>query len=201
MASFFKYIPLLQQVEGGYQADPDDPGNYNSLGQLVGTNHGISARFYENILGYPPSKSDMKNLSSQDAKSIFRQYFWNANNASKINSQAVANTIVDHEVNAGRGVELAQKVLHHYFGFTNLIIDGIVGQNTLNAINSINPREFVEIYNEQRADYYRSIGGKFLEGWLNRLTKFAYENSGAISMGMIVLAALGVIGFNYLNAK
>lgn len=199
MASFYKYIPLLQQVEGGYQADPDDDGNYNSLGELAGTNYGISARFYERILGYPPKKADMLAITEADAKHIFKQYFWRANNAAKINNQAVANTVIDHQVNAGRGIKLAQTTLNRYFG-QNLDVDGVMGPNTLAALNSVDARQFVKIYNEQREDYYRSLGGKYVNGWLIRLAKFAYQHTGNVT-GLLLASTALIGGISYFLIK
>lgn len=200
MASFLKYLPLLKQVEGGYQNNPDDPGNYNSLGQLVGTNFGISARFYEGIIGYPPTKEDMLSITETNAKNIFRDYFWNAQNANKINSQAVANTIIDHQINAGNGVILAQQTLNRYFG-KNLAEDNQIGPLTLAALNSVSAKLFVEIYNERREDYYRNIGNQtFLAGWLKRLEKFAYDHSAAISVGIMFTTILtGFVSYQLLK--
>ncbi|MDP2687522.1 MAG: glycosyl hydrolase 108 family protein [Aequorivita sp.] len=188
MANFNSYIPLLLQVEGGYQANPDDKGNFNSLGQLVGTFRGISARFYEGIIKRPPSIADIKAITKTEAENLYRVYFWNKCQADKINNQAIANTIVDHHVNAGGGVKLAQQVLNDRFGYS-MFEDNGMGPITLNAINQVNPAQFVSIYNEARASYYRSIGNAtFLNGWLNRLQKFAYNNPGTtISTGAILL--------------
>ena len=44
MANFNKAIDLILKNEGGYQAHPNDKGNYNSKGQLVGTKYGISGQ-------------------------------------------------------------------------------------------------------------------------------------------------------------
>lgn len=195
MANFNAYIPLLLQVEGGYQAHPNDAGNYNSLGQLVGTNQGISARFYEDIIGRPPTVADIKSITKSEAEQIYRQYFWNALNANQINNQAVANTIVDHHVNAGTGARLAQQVLNNHFG-KNLAIDNKIGTQTLAALNSVNPNAFVNVYNDARADYYRSLSNSdsFLQGWLHRLKSFAADNKGTIAIAQIVVL-LGVLGF------
>jgi lysozyme family protein len=179
-AVFSVFIPMLHHVEGGFQKHPDDNGNYNSLGQLVGTNHGISAKFYETIIGRPPTEADIKAITKQEATNLYKIYFWDKVKASQINNQAVANTIVDHHVNSGRGVSLAQKVLNNDFGF-NLIIDNAAGPITLNAINSVNPEDFVEKYNKARAAYYKSISNNesFIKGWLNRIKMFAYKNPGS----------------------
>jgi hypothetical protein len=56
MADFNLYKSTALLFEGGFQNISSDNGNYNSLGVLAGTNLGISARFYETILGYPPNK-------------------------------------------------------------------------------------------------------------------------------------------------
>lgn len=173
MAIFSAYLPLLQQVEGGFQKLPEDPGNYNSLGQLVGTNYGISARFYEGIINRPPSEQDIRNITKSQAATLYRQKFWNSQRADDIISQPMANTIIDHHVNSGRGAQLAQQVLKRNFGFSDLDVDNQIGNDTLTALNSVNEARFVEIYNQARADYYRSIGNAtFLAGWLKRLESF-----------------------------
>lgn len=185
------------QVEGGYQADPADQGNYNSLGQLVGTNRGISARFYEGIIKRPPTVADIINIGRLEAENLYHTHFWNKCRANEINNQAMANTIVDHHVNAGTGVRLAQETLNKHFGYT-MPTDNAMGPITLKALNEVNPAQFVNLYNKGREDHYRKIGGKFLSGWLARLQKFAYAHPVAtISTGAIILLA----GFflHYIN--
>lgn len=193
MANFYSYLPLLQQVEGGFQKSPDDPGNYNSLGELAGTNYGISARFYEHVINRPPVEADMKAITKSQAEQMFRAYFWNTQKADQIKSQAVANTIIDHHINAGSGAKLAQQVLNTHFGF-NVAVDNQIGPQTLSALNSVEPSRFVQLYNEARAEYYRRVGNAtFLSGWLYRLKKFAFSTEGGISM--LAVVTIAVAGF------
>lgn len=198
MASFEIYTPLLQQAEGGFQKSPNDPGNYNSLGHLVGTNLGISARFYEGVIKRPPTEADMRALTPAKVKPLFKAYFWDKCQGDYIKNQAIANTVVDHHINAGSGVKLAQQVLNDRFGY-NMAEDNGMGPITLKAINEVNPAQFVSIYNEARANYYRSIGNStFISGWLLRLKKFAYANPGAtLSLGAILL--IGGFFLRYIN--
>ena len=198
MANFSTYLPLLQQVEGGFQKIPQDPGNYNSRKELVGTNYGISARFYEGIIGRPPTEADMRAITKGQAEKIFLDHFWNKVKANQIVDQAMANTIVDHQVNAGDGVRLAQRVLNSSFGF-NMPVDNGMGPITLGALNSVNPARFVTLYNEARAAHYRSIGNAaFLNGWLIRLSKFAVEYQKPISLiTVVVIAAAGYFVYHH----
>lgn len=198
-ATFHAFYPLLSEMEGAFQKIASDPGNYNSLGQLVGTKYGISAKFYEqNVLGYAPTEQDMRNITKGEAKSIYKDFFWNVNKAYKINDQAVANTIIDMQVNSGRGVRIAQEVLRDEFGATKpngepISVDGIAGNNTINAINSVNPAQFVKKYNSARKDYYKNIGNdEWIDIWLNRVKRFAYTSQTTISIvGILFLAGLG----------
>jgi len=201
MASFYSYLPLLQQVEGGFQKISSDRGNYNSLGQLVGTNYGISARFYEGLLKRPPSENDMRAITKSQAQSVFKNWFWDLQKASEINNQAMANTIIDHQVNAGDGAKLAQKVLNDHFGY-NMSEDNKIGAITLQALNKVDPARFVYLFNEARAQHYRNIGNADFEaGWLRRLKKFTVAYKKPISKFAIV--AVATVGFavyhNYLK--
>lgn len=199
MAYFYSYLPLLQQVEGRFQKLPQDPGNFNSRGELVGTNYGISARFYEGLIGRPPTEADMRAITKDQAQKIFLDHFWNAQKADQINSQAMANTIIDHQINAGDGVRLAQLVLNSRFGY-NLSTDNRMGPLTLAALNRVEAARFITIYNEERAKHYRGIGNStFQSGWLTRLAKFAVDYQRPISLITVVaVAAGGYLFYNYV---
>lgn len=193
--NFQAYVPLLLQVEGGYQNHPNDPGNFNSLGQNVGTNKGISARFYEQIIKRPPTVADMKAITTAMATQMYHDHFWKPLRGDEIKSQAIANTVVDHHVNSGRGVRLAQEVLNKNFG-KKLKVDNSMGPLTLAAINSVNEGNFVTKYNQARADFYASLNNSpsFLAGWLKRLESFAAENRGKI-LGFNTIVAVALFFF------
>lgn len=175
MAVFSLYIPLLSAVEGGYQNLVEDSGNYNSLGQRVGTNYGIAAKTYEQWIGRPPSVADMKAITKNEALAIMKAWYWDKVSGDKIHNQSIAEMIADHAVNAGvsRAGKMVQQVLNSEFGYA-LVVDGKIGPQTLQGINTVSPSFLHTELKIFRENYYRSIGGKFLEGWLIRLKKFVY---------------------------
>lgn len=178
MANFNLFIPLIQQAEGGYQAHPNDEGNYNSLGELVGTNFGISARLYEGIIRRPPTVADMKAITKAEALNIFRVYFWEANGLENLYSQKIAEIIGDLAINSGNGAAgvLVQQVLNNNFGYS-LAVDGAIGPKTRAAINSTPEAKFYNKVREARVERYYNIVEErpdqavFLEGWLNRIER------------------------------
>ncbi len=194
MAEFDKYKSSILEIEGGYQNNPHDPGNYNSRGELVGTNHGISAKLYEKVIGRPPTVADMKSITKERALSIFYNWFWVPMMANKIDSQAIAETFVDHGINAGipRAVRLMQHVLNDYF-YAGLKVDGRMGPKTLAAVNASPERELFDAYNTARIDYYESLNNAHFEhGWKNRVYRLwhKYRYLGGGMAGLILLAGL-----------
>ncbi len=175
MSKFDLYAPLLVAVEGGYQKLPNDSGNYNSRNQLVGTNHGISAPVYEKWIGRVPTEQDMRSITKTVAFEIYKAWYWNKIGASQIKNQSIANIIVDHAVNAGVGAssKLVQKSLNKDFGF-NLAVDGMIGEKTRKAINSVDAEKLHESIKTARHHFYLNIGGAFLNVWLNRLSNFVF---------------------------
>jgi lysozyme family protein len=196
MAVFSKYIPLLNVVEGGFQKIVSDSGNYNSLNQLVGTNHGISAPVYEQWINQIPTEAMMRAMSKSVALQIFKAWYWDGINASDIKNQSVAEIIVDHAVNAGQGRagKIVQRVLNDVFNY-NLAVDGAIGPVTIAGINSVNQSQLHKAIKQGRKDHYNSIGGQvsidFLDGWLIRLTKFVYQDTTVLIGG-----GLGLIGIS-----
>jgi lysozyme family protein len=177
MAVFILAYDRLMKWEGGYQANPNDPGNRNSRGELVGTNYGINAKVYEKIVGRVPSVKDMQNMPESVAKKYY-MLKWEEIKGDVIPEQPVADILFDGIINHNRGVQLAQEVL-------GVIPDNIFGDKTLNALLNTDPVQFYNKYRELRRTYYNSLISKtpslsvFWKGWMNRLDSFNdYGTSG-----------------------
>lgn len=190
MANFEPAYNLVAAAEGGYQAHPNDTGNYNSLGQLVGTNWGISAPVYETWIGRPPTADDMRDMTKAEAKQIYRSNFWNKIQGDKINDQPVANIFFDGVVNHGRtGIMIMQQVL-------GLPADGIAGPVTITEINRRPPEQTYIQYREARRQFYRDLVSRkpalsvFLDGWINRIEKFQDYAGGGLAAGAVIVLAL-----------
>lgn len=134
------------------------------------TKYGISLSFYKTLPGKSSATyQDIKNLSLDDAKSIYKKYFWDANKYGDIASQDDANKIFDMSVLIGAGS--INRILQKSLGMDNKDIDGIIGASTLGKINSKNigceltlglVKHFVSICNKNKA---QSVN---LLGWINR---------------------------------
>lgn len=174
MADIDKLSSIIVAHEAGYQCMPEDKGNYNSRGELVGTKYGISAPAYEKYFGKIPSKTDMQNLTSKDYSVVLRNY-WNMWKADLIENQSIANLLVDWTYNSGVwGIKKPQEAL-------GLKVDGKVGQDTLMAVNASNREEtFNKIWNARKR-FIESIceqtpsQKKFIKGWMNRLSSFKFN--------------------------
>lgn len=68
MADFEWAVEFVLRMEGGFQNNPNDKGNYRPDGTLVGTKYGISARSYPHL--------DIPNLTKDDAKFIYERDYW-----------------------------------------------------------------------------------------------------------------------------
>ena len=176
MANYNKAIQIVLKNEGGYQKHPNDKGNYNSKGILVGTNHGISAKTLEKWKAYPVQENDMRDLSLTEAKEIYYKYYWLPIQGNAINDQDNAELIFDHSVNAGVGgaSKLVQRTINHLGA--NLSVDGAIGNKTIYELNRVNQPAFFNAYKNARIDFYKSISkgsnSVFANGWIKRVLDF-----------------------------
>ncbi|MDO5609116.1 MAG: glycosyl hydrolase 108 family protein [Capnocytophaga sp.] len=210
MANFEQFLPLLKKNEGGWQELKNDTGNYTKGGVLVGTNHGISTRLYETIIGRPPTKADMKAITWNEAVRIYRKYFWDVMKGDRIKNQSVAEIIIDHGVNAGvsAATKLLQRVLNNKFG-KSLKIDGSFGEKTLEALHSVNQEQLHKAYKKAREDFYKSLGNnEFQKGWLIRANRFFFsigefagKNKGSITGVLFVTAIVGFIVYKQIKKR
>ena len=184
MASIDKLIPFILKWEGGFVNDPTDRGG--------ATNKGVTLATYEAYCrknGLPcPTVEQLKNISGAHWREIVKTMYWDKWHADDINSQKVANILVDWVWASGiNGIKKPQSLL-------GVKADGIVGNKTLSAVNFADPEELFEALYLERvkfinaivarsvAAYEKKIGRKatekellkytqkrFEKGWLNRL--------------------------------
>lgn len=153
--SFDRAVELILSHEGGYVNDPKDPGGE--------TNFGISKRAYPEL--------NIKELTRDDARAIYRRDYWDAVRADEMPS-AVAVAVFDMAVNAG--VRTAIRLLQRVVRVTD---DGIIGPVTLAAVNSAEPNEIAIRYAAERLMHYAAIPGwqRYGRGWSRRVIETVVE--------------------------
>jgi len=183
---------ILQGIinnEGGFQADPDDTGNYAGS-RLVGTNYGITPgalAAYKGIHVSEISQADIKGLTEEDAMEIYAQDYYYKPGYDKIQNDYLQENVVDMAVNAG--APRATRLLQSLAGVDE---DGVLGPQTLQAVNdsSINTND----YSTERKRYYLDlvvndpVKSKYLLGWVNRANKYIvrdYPEEGVIPLDIV----------------
>lgn len=175
MARFDDAIGLILKHEGGYVSHPNDPGG--------ATNYGISLRFLTetgidvNVDGVV-DEDDIKGMSVDDAKAIYKRYFWDDCGLDECDSQLVANRLFNMVVNMGakNALSVANNALRscrlteaYEKSFYKLI----------KSFNELHEMESIPALRSEQAAYYRVLAAKnakfnvFLKGWLNRA--YSYE--------------------------
>jgi lysozyme family protein len=171
MAKFDIAIPHTLVWEGGYVFHPADPGGE--------TNRGITDRLDGKVDGMVDLDGDgdgdvdIKGLTEDEAKQVYKRRFWDKMQGDKIHSQQIANILFDGYVNCGaNGIKILQRVL-------NVKDDGVLGSKTLEILNSSDELIVYNKYKEARIKYYQDLAERkpqlkvFLKGWLNRINSFA----------------------------
>jgi lysozyme family protein len=180
MADFDKAIKFINQNEGGYVNDPDDPGG--------ATKFGISLRFLKTLGEYGDfdgdgdiDVDDIKLMSQEDADGIYKRFWWDKYRYGLIKDQEVATKIFDFSINMGasRAHKISQEsvnLLPNFFQSANLplIVDGILGDKTLSEINKAMPERLMVAIMTSAASFYRSLVvknptfKKYIDGWIKR---------------------------------
>lgn len=146
--SFDTAFDRLMGAEGGYSNDPNDPGGE--------TNWGISKRSYPNV--------DIKNLTRDGAKVIYRRDFWDRIEADKL-SDPVVMQVFDFGVNAG--IETAVRKLQAAVGVAD---DGWWGTESQKAAAQLSESDLIMRFTAQKLRYYTKLKNWASAGksWINR---------------------------------
>jgi len=183
MSKFDQSVEYILQRESGLVENPLDPGGI--------TNFGISIRFLKSLsidqlkkyglyFGETINNDDIKHLTLDSAKSLYKGEFWDHAPFALINDQSLCNYIFDTSINMGisPAIKALQRAIWAYNKNRNCLKeDGILSQETINLVNRSNAMSLLSIMRSERAGDYRVIVAhypeqkEFINGWLNR----AYE--------------------------
>lgn len=186
MADVMKLAPFILSYEGGFVNDPDDAGGATNKGVTIATWRKVG---YDKDGDGDIDVADLKLITDEEAvNAVLRPHYWNRWKADQINSQSLANILVDWLWGSGKhGIVIPQRML-------GVQADGIVGPKTLAALNSADPRSFFAELKAEREQFFLRIVAakptqkKFLKGWLRRLD--------GIQWGMLVCNGGKIIKFS-----
>lgn len=171
MASFNVLLPIVLQWEGTkFVDDPNDNGG--------ATKYGVTQNTLSDFLGRKATKQEVKNLTVESVKPIYRKKYWDKIYGDEL-SEGAALIIFDGAINHGlkRMTEIVQRIV-------GVNVDGDFGPKTLKAIKEYKSQfDLVLAISNSRRDRYENHEdfAHFGKGWLNRLKDItnkalAYEN-------------------------
>ena len=173
--NFSKSLDNILKAEGGFTADPKDPGNHLPDGRAGCTNMGVTQAAWEEYLGHKVSIADMQALTKEQVGKFYKNKYWDRvmGDALPMGLDFLAASFA---INAGVGssAKLIQKCV-------NSVPDGMIGPRTLQVISGVDSKELIEKFSEAKEQYYKSLKlfSLYGHGWLNRV---ASEKAIALAM-------------------
>ena len=173
MAKFENFAGKLLRLEGGYVNHPLDKGGPTKYGVILSVwkEYGHDKDGDGDI-----DAEDIKKLTEEDARYIAKKIFWDYFLADHISNESVAEFIVDWGYNSGR--KTAAKIV---LRLINVEVDGIVGIQTLRAINTGDQERLFNLLKIERKVFLNNIIRRkpdqivFYDGWMNRVNSFKYS--------------------------
>lgn len=156
MMDFDQAFDRLIGHEGGYVDDPHDPGGE--------TKYGISKRAYPN--------EDIRGMTLERAKMIYRRDFWNAVRGEELPS-ALKFPMFDAAVNSGskQAIKWLQQAVR-------VVDDGIFGSKTMMGVRIADPARTAARIAGYRLKFMADLGAwsSFSRGWARRIAENLIES-------------------------
>lgn len=156
-ASYDACLTRVLAHEGGYTNNPSDPGGP--------TNYGITIYDVRKYINPSATASDVRSLSVEQAKLIYRAHYWDAMNCDQLPA-GVDYAVFDYGVNSGIGRSV--KVLQRLVGVQ---ADGDIGPVTMAAVRGRDAKALAGAICDERLAFLKSLKTwpVFGNGWGRRV--------------------------------
>ncbi|MEN4850476.1 type VI secretion system tip protein TssI/VgrG [Pantoea agglomerans] len=169
--NFSTISPIILRHEGGYANRASDKGGP--------TNHGIAwdtwKKYSKEDLGVEPTLENLKKITPEQAEVIYKKRYWDPSGFNDIKDPKLALMSYDWSITSGGAGKQIQKLLNSQYG-QNLKVDGVIGPDTISAMNSIEDSgKLTNSIAEIRKQYYTNLtisdpkNLPNLTGWINRV--------------------------------
>ena len=173
MARFRPIFDTTLAVEGGFQQQSADKGNYCG-GNLIGTKYGIAAGgAYQDVLGRCPTTNEIKNLTKDEAYKIAKKYYWDKVKGDDIENQALAHIIFDSLYGSCYGLRDVRRAVNEVA--KKQVVNGdsaycSLSSKEVSEINKLNPKKLIDSIKQYRFSRLSSLSnwGTYGAGWTNR---------------------------------
>ena len=206
----FDYI---KRWEGGLSKDRNDPAAVDPVpdGSGYHTNIGVTWATFKGLAkqaGYIATPELFYRMPKETWLKIYKQGYWDPMNADNINSQGIAELLVDFAWGSGPGT--AARVTQRYLagkGF-KIAVDGRFGPASTKALNDAIKKfgakqVFDDLWN-LRLNYLKSLSGwqNYGFGWSNRMNDLYSFASKILGNPIAPALIIGLIGLGlYLAFK
>jgi lysozyme family protein len=165
MSAFEDALAYTFKNEGGFNNIPEDHGGATKYGITIGD----LARWRRQ----PVSVADVKALTVDEAKQIYKAWYWDVNDLDQIDkTEAIAIFDIGVVCGVTTSAKLAQATCCQIGEV--IAVDGHVGQRTIAALNKVHLSDFIHTFAGRVETRFRTIvannpsQAKFLRGWVNR---------------------------------
>jgi lysozyme family protein len=174
MANFsIAYNKYILPFEGGYVNHADDKGGETYAG--IARNFHPTWEGWKTIDAIKQGRAIKRNEKFPTLNNLVTNFFldlWNKNRFGEIKSQDVANIFYDFYINSEKSaIKKVQEIL-------KVSRDGVLGSNTLAAINNLDAAKLYNTIKDARIKFYETLvknnpsQSVFLKGWMNRINSF-----------------------------
>ncbi len=196
-ASVAIFLARTYEYEGGASfTDTKFDGHYTKFGVILPT----LEKWHRETGGgdYDGDKkvtwNDIRLLTWAEATKIYKRFYWDRVQADSIQSQRLANIIVDFVVNSGFRSDFIMYLQKR----VGVKADGIIGAVTVKAINRANECDLFNDLLRWRIAYYKRVTkstpriSKYYRGLINRLKKICCkDNYKQNEKGVFIIIDLG----------
>ena len=182
MANFSPIFDTTLAVEGGFQNQPQDKGNYCG-GKLVGTKYGIAAAgAYQDSLGRCPTENEVRNLTKNDAYKIAKRYYWDKVKGDDIKNQALAHVVFDSLYGSCYGLRDVRRAINEVA--KSQVVNGnsfncSLSNSEVQELNRLDPKKLIDSIKKFRFSRLSSLSNwdTYGAGWVNRWNEIVGQYS------------------------